>query len=96
MFYRDNYSDMYFLEIISKVVSKGSAAKQVKELIGADKMVAFGDNLNDIPLFEAADECYAVGNAENALNEIATDVIGSNDEDAVAKYILNEYNRQTS
>ena len=56
---------MYFLEIISKVVSKGSAAKQVKELIGADKMVAFGDNLNDIPLFEAADECYAVGNAEN-------------------------------
>ncbi len=96
MFYRDNYSDMYFLEIISKAVSKGSAAKQVKELIGADRMVAFGDNLNDIPLFEAADECYAVGNAENALKEIATDVIGSNDEDAVAKYILNEYNRQTS
>lgn len=96
MFYRDNYSDMYFLEIISKTVSKGSAAKQVKEIIGADKMIAFGDNLNDIPLFEAADECYAVSNAEKALKDIATGVIGSNDEDAVAKYILNEYKKQTS
>ncbi len=93
MFYRDNYSDMYFLEIISKEVSKGSSAQAVKKLVGAERMIAFGDNLNDIPLFEASDECYAVSNAQEKLKEIATGVIGSNDEDAVAKYILNEYNK---
>ncbi len=91
MFYKDNYTDMYFLEIICKTVSKASGALEVKEIIGADKMIAFGDNLNDIPLFEIADECYAVSNAENRLKEIATGVIGSNDEDAVAEFILQKY-----
>ena len=93
MFYRDNYSDMYFLEIISGDVTKASGALEVKNIIGADKIVAFGDNLNDIPLFEIADESYAVSNAEEALKAIATGVIGSNDEDAVAEFILNRYNQ---
>ena len=89
MFYKDNYvPDMYFLEIITKQVSKASGAAYVKDLIGADKIVAFGDNLNDIPLFEVADEAYAVSNAEEKLKNIATGVIGSNDEDAVAEFIL--------
>lgn len=91
MFYKDNYSDMYFLEIISKSVSKASGAKEVKELIGADRIIAFGDNLNDIPLFEAADECYAVSNAEEKLKAIATGIIGSNDEDAVAEFIFEKF-----
>ena len=55
-------------------------------------MIAFGDNLNDIPLFEVADECYAVSNAEEKLKSIATGVIGSNDEDAVAKFIFDRCN----
>lgn len=93
MFYRDNYSDMYFLEIISKDVSKASGALEVKNIIGADKIVAFGDNLNDIPLFRIADEAYAVSNAEDALKAIATGVIASNDEDAVADFILDRYNK---
>lgn len=87
MFYPDNYSDMYFLEIMSKEVSKASGALEVKKLLGADKLVAFGDNLNDIPLFEIADESYAVSNAKEQLKAFATSVIGSNDEDAVAEYI---------
>lgn len=93
MFYKDNYSDMYFLEIISKDVSKASGALEVKKLLGADRMVAFGDNLNDIPLFEISDESYAVSNAHEKLKEIATGVIGSNDEDAVANFMLEEYRK---
>ena len=92
MFYRDNYSDMYFLEIISGDVNKASGALKVKEIVGADKIVVFGDNLNDIPMFEIADESYAVSNAEDALKAIATGVIGSNNEDAVAEFILERYN----
>ena len=56
-----------------------------------DKIVAFGDNLNDIPLFEIADECYAVSNSAEELKKIATGVIGSNDEDAVAEFLLNRF-----
>ena len=92
MFYKDNYSDMYFLEIITKTVSKASGALAVKELVRADKIVAFGDNLNDIPLFEVADESYAVANAQGKLKSVATGVIGHNDDDAVAKFLLERYN----
>ena len=91
MFYKDNYTDMYFLEIICKTVSKASGAIEVKRITGADRIIAFGDNLNDIPLFEIADEAYAVANAEDALKSVATGVIGSNDEDAVAEFILRRY-----
>lgn len=96
MFYKDNYvPDLYYLEIITKTVSKASGALEVKNIIGADKIIAFGDNLNDIPLFEIADECYAVSNAEEKLKQIATDIIGSNDEDAVAKFILDYTKKNT-
>ena len=94
MFYKDNYvPDMYYLEIITKTVSKASGALLVKKLMGADRIVAFGDNLNDIPLFEVADECYAVKEAQNELKSIATGVIGSNNEDAVAEFLL-EYTKK--
>ena len=59
MFYSDNYTGCYFLEILSSKVSKGISADFVKNYIKADKMVAFGDNLNDISLFQYADEGYA-------------------------------------
>ena len=96
MFYKDNYvPDLYYLEIITKTVSKASGALEVKNIIGADKIIAFGDNLNDIPLFEIADECYAVSNAEEKLKQIATDIICSNDEDAVAKFILDYTKKNT-
>lgn len=87
MFYNDNYTGCYFLEVLSSRVNKGVGAKFVKNYVGADKMIAFGDNLNDIPLFEAADECYAVENAHPELKKIATAVIGRNDEDAVPLFI---------
>ena len=96
MFYKDNYSDLYFLEIISKTVSKASGASEVKKLLGADRMIAFGDNLNDISLFQVADEAYAVSNAEKALKDIATGVIGSNDDDAVVKFICDRINKENN
>ncbi|MCM1416322.1 MAG: HAD family hydrolase, partial [bacterium] len=42
---------------------------------------------NDIPMFEISDECYAVANAAPELKALATDVIASNDEDGVAKWL---------
>jgi hydroxymethylpyrimidine pyrophosphatase-like HAD family hydrolase len=52
-----------------------------------DKVVGFGDNLNDIPLFRACEESYAMSNAVEELKEIATGIIASNNEDGVARFI---------
>jgi len=86
-FYADNYTDCNFLETMNSSISKGTAAAEIKKLTKADRIIAFGDNLNDIPLFDVADEAYAVSNAHDELKKIATGVIGSNDDDAVVRFI---------
>ncbi len=90
-FYPDNYYGEYFLEIFCKDISKASGALQVKEMLGVDRIVAFGDNLNDLPLFELADESYAVENACDELKSIATGIIGLHNEDAVAKFLYERF-----
>lgn len=91
VFYRDNYTDCYFLEIFAENVSKASSLLEVKRLIGAEKVICFGDNLNDIEMFTVADEAYAVENACSEVKKMADSVIGSNDEDSVAKFILDHF-----
>ncbi len=46
--------------------------------------------INDIELFKAADRSYAVANAVPELKAIATDVIESNNNDGVARFIRQE------
>ena len=90
-YYSDSYTDCYFLEGMRTGISKASGAREVKKMVGADRIVAFGDNKNDITLFKAADEAYAVGNACEELKRVATGVIASNDADAVAKFMLSRF-----
>lgn len=87
-FYSDNYSSDYYLELVPDGATKEKGALKLKELFGCDEIVAFGDGVNDIPLFKAADECYAVSNACEELKAIASGVVGSNEEDSVAKWLL--------
>lgn len=87
------YRTEYWLEIMDSHVSKAKAVKHLKKLIGVDRIVSFGDSINDIPLFEASDECYAVENAVDELKVIADDVIESNDNDGVARWLIENYNR---
>ncbi len=91
IFSRDIYTDAPWLEILPKGVSKASAALLLKDLLGCEKIVCFGDAVNDLPMFEAADEKYAVANAAPELLRLATAVIGSNDEDAVAKWLAEKF-----
>ena len=59
----------------------------MKEDLGFERLVVFGDSVNDLPLFRVADESYAVANAIAEAREAATAVIGSNEEDAVAVFL---------
>jgi len=79
--------DSQWLELLPVKATKAFAALQVKQMLGCERLVVFGDNINDIPMFEVADECYAVANAVSELKTIATGIIGGNDEDGVAKWI---------
>ncbi len=84
---KDTYDDYVWYEIYNSTASKANAVLQVKELVGADELVCFGDNLNDISMIRAADTGAAVSNACGGLKELADVIIDSNNEDGVAKYI---------
>ncbi len=88
---KDIYSGDQWLEIMPASASKAHAARQLKELTGAEKMVAFGDGPNDLPLFDAADEGYAVENAHPLLKSAATSIIGPNTNDGVARWLLEHF-----
>ncbi|MCR5845877.1 MAG: HAD family hydrolase [bacterium] len=75
------------IEILPKQASKSNATRQVADHLGCDRIVAFGDSINDLDLFEIADESYAVANAAPELKAKASGIIGSNDEDGVAHWL---------
>lgn len=85
--YQDTYSDAWLIEAFSGKASKPAGAAWIQQRTGAKHMVAFGDNLNDLPLFAAADESYAVSNAHERVRAAATGVIASNTDDAVARFL---------
>ena len=84
----DVYSGRQWLEIMPKAASKANAVLMLKEKLGCDRLVCFGDGKNDISMFSVADECYALAYAVDELKAVATAVIGSNNEDGVAKWLL--------
>lgn len=91
MFYYDPCygPDLTMSEAFPKAASKAQAVKTLAQKIGADKIVAFGDNMNDIPMLKAADVAVAVENAIPEVKAIADIIIGPHTADSVAKFILN-------
>ncbi len=85
----DVYTGSQWLEIMPS--TKALAAKQLQKITGCDRIVVFGDGKNDIPLFEIADEGYAVANAHPALKAIATATIGANTDDSVSKWLSEHF-----
>ena len=87
LFQKDTYREEYWLEICPRNCTKAKTIKKVKEQYGFDRLVVFGDGINDIPMFKIADEAYAVGNALDELKQYAKGILGTNEENAVAEYL---------
>jgi Cof subfamily protein (haloacid dehalogenase superfamily) len=85
------YRKEYWLEIMPKKATKGNAITILKEKLNCEKIISFGDAINDIPMFEISDECYAVKNAVKELKEEANGIIMSNEEDGVAHWLEENY-----
>lgn len=92
LFQKDTYRDEYWLEICPQNCTKAKTVLKLKEQFGYKKLVVFGDSLNDISMFEIADESYAVANATDELKKIATHITGSNEEDAVVNVLKERFN----
>lgn len=85
----DSYQDgLYWFEAFNKDATKEKSIQKLKKHVNADKVVCFGDNLNDISMFQAADYSIAVANAYPKLKEIANDITLTNDLDGVATWLL--------
>jgi Cof subfamily protein (haloacid dehalogenase superfamily) len=52
-----------------------------------EDLTVFGDGDNDIGMFELAPRAIATANATKRLRNLATDVIGTNSEDGVVRYL---------
>ncbi len=85
------YRPEYFCEIMPAGATKANAIRKLKEIRGCDKVISFGDAINDLPMFEISDACYAVENAVEELKAAADGVIGSNENDGVAKWLLEHF-----
>lgn len=87
-FYKDVYrQNCWCLEITSSQATKYSAIQFLRTYGSYDYVTGFGDSWNDISLFQACDESYAVANASSKLKAIATATIKSNIEDGVADFL---------
>ena len=90
------YSDEYgsggcLLEIYPEGCTKASALARVMEMTGARRIVSFGDNINDVPMFRISAESCAVANAVPEARAAATRVIGANTENGVARWLAEHW-----
>lgn len=86
--YKDIYSqDLWYLEVLSEKATKQSGIEYLRETYGFDRIVGFGDNLNDLPLFAACDVRVAVENARDEVKAAADFVCDTNENNGVVKWI---------
>ncbi|NLB29813.1 MAG: HAD family phosphatase [Clostridiales bacterium] len=83
----DYIPGLWYAEFFSEKASKGNGVSFIKEKYDFLYAVCFGDNLNDISMFEVCDEGYAPENAVFEVKAAASAVIGSNASDGVAWWI---------
>ena len=91
MVYHDIFDESEgYLEIFSAGTSKAAAIGDLAHQLGVGRVVVFGDNRNDIAMMQAADFSVAVDNAFTEVKAVASEVIGPNTVDSVARWIETE------
>ncbi len=80
-----------WLDIHHSDASKGGAINDMKQLLGLERVICFGDSDNDLSMFEAADEGYAPANANERVKSAATAVIGHHDEEGIAHFLRERF-----
>jgi Cof subfamily protein (haloacid dehalogenase superfamily) len=92
-FFENPYSPgWWWLTIHDITACKSRAVKTVAAAAGFDlkQVVVFGDNLNDVKMFQTGCHPVAVANATDDLKRHAAEIIGTNQTDSVVRYILRD------
>ena len=81
--------DIYTLTHID--ASKGNTLKKLIELmdVNSDQVLVFGDNYNDTSMFDVVKYSVAMGNSSKEIQDKATHVTKSNEEQGVSWFIKN-------
>lgn len=75
------------LEVYAQGCSKAAAIRRLATKVGAERIVVFGDNRNDLAMFQAAHTAIAVENAVPEIKAVADIIIGPNTSDSVARWL---------
>ncbi|MCX7709227.1 MAG: Cof-type HAD-IIB family hydrolase [Clostridia bacterium] len=83
------FSELRFLDITHKNASKGIALRELCNILGRSysRVIAVGDNLNDLEMFKAAGIGIAVENAHEELKKHAAFCTNHHDQHAIAEII---------
>ena len=84
-----NKSEAFYLEIMQKGDDKAVALQMLLDYLDfdSDKLLAFGNNVNDLAMLNLAGIGVAVSNAVSELKESSDYVTASNDDDGVAQFL---------
>jgi len=92
-FYENKYSKGWcWLTIHSSKSQKHLGIKDLLAITNKEnhEVIVFGDSINDASMFKVADRSYAVSNADKELKELATEVIGHHEDNAVIDFIIKD------
>ena len=84
-------NNLHWMDIHHNQSTKGRAVMQLKTQLQASRIICFGDNDNDLSMFEVADEAYAPNNAIDSVKAASTAVVGHHDEDGIARFLSERY-----
>lgn len=80
-----------WIDIHHQSGSKGGAVETLKQELGFERVICFGDSDNDLSMFQTADEAYAPANAKQGIKAAATEVIGHHDSDGIARFLRERF-----
>ena len=60
-------------------------------MLGANKIVSFGDNQNDLPMFSVSDESYTVEGAPDELKAVSSGILENVENECVAKWLKDNW-----
>ena len=91
LLYENAYQRGWFwLTVQSPLATKAHALRALADAAGVAiaETTVFGDEINDVPMFELAGHAVAVENAVSELKRIAHEIIGPHHQDSVVRYLL--------
>ena len=91
-YYKKIIKNSYTININNKITNKGKSVKYMLDYLNIDKenSICFGDNINDLDMFNNVGIKVCMDNGSNKLKELSDYITLSNDEDGVA-YFINNY-----